>query len=194
MFLLIPPTHAIEPMTVMATVSTIDGVLNHADKIDSTIDLVDAINDLANESALNPDLINESEALVKRLEKLNSQVAQTKYTTSEIKDFLNFDLSRSKDLAGKLRNLSQKIRQGKRLQSMILGKKNPSPALQIEQVRINKRILDELQNMRITQLNQYLEDKEQKVRLQVSLENSLKEEEANYQKRFKVFRSRKGKL
>lgn len=186
--------YAFDPVTAMATVQTVDSVFNHASHIDSAVELGEAINDLANESAVNPDLIRESEDIVKRLENLNSKISQTRQASNEIKDLLNFDLSRSKDLAGKLRNISQKIRQGKRLYSLIKGKGNSGPGLQIEQIRINQRILDELQNIRIGQFNQYLEDKERKVQLQVSLESSLKEEESNYQKRLKAFRSRRGKL
>lgn len=186
--------YAFDPITAMASVQTFDSVMGGMQSMDSAIELGEAINDLASESAVNPELIRESEGFVKRLENLNSQISETRQTSNDLKELLNFDLSRSKDLAGKLRQVSQKLRQGKRLFKLLSGKKSDGPGLQIEQIRINQRILDELQNMRIGQFNQYLEDKERKVQMQVSLENSIKEEESNYQKRLKSFRSRRGKL
>lgn len=197
MILWIVPFHSqgFDPISAMAAVQTVEGVIDQGSQIDDAIDLAESVSDLANESAVSEDLVKESDNFVKRLENLNNQINESKHFSSELKDLTNFDLSRSKSLASKLKTVSRKIKQGKRIYNFLSGKKgSQSPGLQIEQIRINQRMLDELQNIRIGQLNGYLEDKENKVQLQVSLENSLKEEEAYYQKRLRAFRSKRGSL
>lgn len=184
-----------DPISAMAAVQTVEGVLDQGSQIDDAIDLAESVGELANESAVSEDLVKESDNFVKRLESINNQINESKHFSSELKDLTNFDLSRSRTLASKLKSVSRKIKQGKRIYNYLSGKKgSQSPGLQIEQIRINQRMLDELQNMRIGQFNSYLEDKENKVQLQVSLENSLKEEEAYYQKRLRSFRAKRGSL
>lgn len=184
-----------DPLTAMAGMQAAEGILDQGSKVDDAVELTESIGELASETEVSADLVKESENTIKRLEGINSQISESKYFTSEARDLASFDLSRSKTLASRLKKVSQKIRQGKRIYGFLSGKKGAqNTGLQIEQIRINQRMLDELQNMRIGQFNEYLENKEHKIQLQVSLENSLKEEEQNYQKRLRNFRSKRGAL
>lgn len=147
--------------------------------VDEALDLSDAVVDLMDESEVNEATIEELESHVKRLEAVKSQINEINYIGSEFRSFTEFDLSRSKSLAQKLRTISRKIRQGKRISQFFSKKtgKTSTASLQVEQIRVNYQLLDEMRNLRIAQFNQYLEEKERKIRLQAALEEALKTEQ-----------------
>lgn len=164
--------------------------------IDGALDLGDALADLMKEAEVDESLIREMDNNVKRLEELNSKVRELGHVSGEVQSLFVFDLARSKSLASKLRNITGKIRQGKRVYSLLkgLGGKQGAAAIQIEQVRLNYRVLDELRNIRLTQFNQYLEERERRANLQAGLEKTLEEEKSYRAARLSEFESKKGSL
>jgi hypothetical protein len=162
--------------------------------VDEALDFSDAVVDLMDESGVSESTVQELESHVKRLEAVKSQINEINYIGSEFRSFTDFDLNRSKSLAQKLRTISRKIKQGKRITQFFSKKtgKTSSASLQIEQIRVNYQILDEMRNLRISQFNQYLEEKERKIKLQAALEEALKTEHKEIKTQLSKFkRSRK---
>ena len=171
--------YGFNPVAAMAATQAIE---NAADTADATIDL-------AQEAMVDEDLIREAEANVKRLEKLNANIRDTHGMSQELKSFSDFDLSRSKTLAGKLRQVVSKTRQGKRLFSLFGGKSQNS-AIQVENVKLNYRILDELRNIRLTEFSRHIEEQESRVKFQLAVERILKEEEVQRRKTWSIIRAK----
>lgn len=173
--------YGFNPVAAMAAVQTID----------EAMDTTDAAIDLAQETGVDEDLIREAEANVQRLEKLNSGIKKANYISEEIKSFSDFDLSRSKSFASKLRQLTNKARQGKRLMTMITGQKQSS-GLQVEAVKVNFRMLDELRNIRLAEFNRYMLEREQDFEARKAIEKVLQEESKARERKWSLYKKKTG--
>lgn len=177
---------AFDPLTAGLGLDAADKLM---EGVEEAADMGEAMTDLMQESEVDENLVREMEANVKRLEEVQAQYRSMKSTSRDVQDFLDFDLSRSKTLASKVRKVASKIRQGRRLVGMF-SKKGQSTALQIEQVKLNYRILDEMRNMRLQAFNAYLEDKERKAKFASAMEKSLEEEKKFREEKFRNFKRR----
>lgn len=174
---------AFDPFTLGVGMGAMDSALDSAGE---AADMGEAMLDLMNESEVDESLVKEMEANVKRLEELQSTLRNAKSTSQDLQNFLDFDLSRSKTLASKVRNVASKMRQGKRLLGMF-NKKTAQTGLQIESVRLNYRILDELRNIRLQEFSRYFQEKEKDARLRVAIEKTLKEEQKHVDEMIRKF-------
>lgn len=163
-----------------------------AEKIDEVLDTGEAAIDLMYDSSIDESLVQELESNVKRLEKINRGIKDTKYVSEQVKELSEFDLSRSKSMAEKMRYLSSKIKHGKRVSNLLSGGKVRPAMLQVEQVKLSYRMLDELRNIRLYELNKMIEERERKVQTQIIFEKVLKEESQNRRTKWQAFRAKKG--
>lgn len=177
----------IDPGRVASGIGSIIGIGGgggSGDLIDETLgraeeglDLFDAAEDLMREAEVDENLLKEMDSHVVRLEAMQRDLEEVRNTKRSTREFLEFDIHRARTLSQKLRYTAQKIRQGKKIYDLFRGSKAKTQVrLQTEDLRVSYQTLDEMRNIRVLLLNQYLEETERDTRLKSSMQRVLDEE------------------
>ncbi|MDG0816483.1 hypothetical protein [Bdellovibrio svalbardensis] len=145
--------------------------------IDETIGVGFALSDLLGELDVSPESEEEVRKAVGELEKLNSRVGEVNANSREVHQLLQADLSRAKSLQEKLRAIKTMIAASKRIAEVMgFRPKAGSYAAQVQQLKINSMILDELQAIRRQMFLSSLEERQNKARRSILLESIVEQE------------------
>lgn len=145
--------------------------------VDEGIDVGFALTDLLGELEVSPESEEEVGRATKELEKLRDRAGELNSNREEINDLLQTDLSTAKSLSDKLRAVKNMITASKRIAEIMgLRPKAGTAATQIQQLKINSMILDELQAIRRQMFLAQLEERQNKVRRELLLNEINKAE------------------
>lgn len=154
-------TQAFDPTSLLTATQSLSGVLGGLDKVDEMADLGFALTDLLSELGVETESEADIDRAAKKLEDLNSRARDLKWTHQEIKQALESDLRQTGSLKEKLRGLRTMISASKRIAEIMgVRPKAAERASQIQSIRINSMILEELQAQRRQEYLAYLEKKE----------------------------------
>lgn len=146
--------------------------------MDEGIDVGFALTDLLGELEVSPESEEEVGRATKELEKLRDRAGELNSNRQEINDLLQTDLSTAKSLSDKLRAVKNMITASKRIAEIMgLRPKAGTAASQIQQLKINSMILDELQAIRRQMFLANFEERKDKV------QRSLLLDQIQYQER-----------
>ncbi len=181
---------AFDPYTAMTAANAAAGFLNSTKNISDGFQELGQFSEIlgiaaetADESVgLTNDLgyeaqTDELDHKVEKLEKLNSKIKDLKWSSEEMKYTLDSDISQTKSLSQKLKQMRKIISMSKKLAGVFgLKTKGADKVATLQQVKINSLMLDELQAMRKMQLLGYLENKERIANQDLYLNKILNEE------------------
>jgi len=147
-------------------------------KTEDVMDLTDAARDLSDEMNVSEEMTEELDTQARRLEEVDRNLSKVKSTDRATRDFLRFDIHRAKTLAGKLRMVSRKIREGRAILNLFNGGSSKKAAikLQVEEIKISQRLLDETRSLRLMMMNEYLMEQERDARLKIKMQEILESE------------------
>ncbi len=98
---------------------------------------------------------------VERLQSLNGKMRDLKFSGDEIKSAIENDLKSANSISAKIRALRNMITASRRIAEIMgVRSKAGQKAAQIQSIKINSMILEELQAMHRSQFLAYLEERE----------------------------------
>lgn len=154
-----------DPTTVATSAQAISGILGGLDKADEVADVGFSLQDLLSELGSEPSGEAEINHTVKKLEDLNSKARDLRWSQQEIRAALEMDLKSGNSLRSSIKSLKHMISASKRIAEITgLRPKAGERAAQIQSIRINSMILEELQSLRRAQMLAYLDQREVKAR------------------------------
>jgi len=147
-------------------------------KTEDVMDLTDAARDLSDEMNVSEEMTEELDTQARRLEEVDRNLSKVKSTDRATRDFLRFDIHRAKTLAQKLRLLGRKIREGRAILNLFNGgsAKKATLKLQVEEIKISQRLLEETRSLRLMMMNEYLMEQERDARLKIKMQEILESE------------------
>ncbi len=149
--------------------------------VDEGINVGFALTDLLGELDVAPESEEEVRKAVGELEKLSSKVNQYNSNQKEVASLLQTDLSKAKTLQDKIRAVKTMISASKRIAEIMgVRPKAGAAAAQVQQMKINSMILDELQAIRRQMFLSSLANRESEARRSILL-NDIVESERNHQ-------------
>ncbi|MBC7429995.1 MAG: hypothetical protein H7336_15380 [Bacteriovorax sp.] len=182
--------YAFDPFTMMTVASTAASMFNSAkgiaetagdlmqfaDVLGETGEAIEETQGLASELGYEGDS-NELDGKAIRLEKLNSQLKDLKWTNDELRYSFDSDITSTKSLSQKIRQMKKIVSISKKLAGTFgLKTKGSEKVAALQQVKLDSLMLDELQAMRKVQLLSYLEDKERIAKQDIMLNRIITEE------------------
>ena len=160
-----------DPTVIATGFQAVSGVLGGLDKADEMVDIGFALGDLLSELGVETGSEEEMGRAVSRLEELNRKARDLKWSSQEIKQALESDLSHANSLKDRLKGLRNMISASKKIaEVMAVRPKAGTAASQVQNLRINSMILEELQGQRRQQFLAYLEQKEKQSRRDIFLQ------------------------
>ena len=182
-----PKVFAFDPYSAMTAASSIfdstKGISENFSELSQFSEILGIASETADESVgLASDLgyasqSDELDQKVQKLEKLNSKIKDLKWSSDEMKYTLDSDISQTKSLSQKLKQMRKIISVSKKLAGVFgLKTKGADKIATLQQVKINSLMLDELQALRKMQLLGYLENKERIANQDLYLNKILNEE------------------
>jgi hypothetical protein len=152
---------AFDPMTIAAGMQAVSSIMGSLDKVDEMADLGFAFGDLLGELGVETGSEEEISRSVGRLEELNRKAQDLKWSGQDIRQALQSDLNSANSLKDKLKALRNMISASKRIATIMgVRPKAGVAATQIQNIKINSMILEELQAQRRQQFLVYLEARE----------------------------------
>ena len=192
LLLMLTPHHsyAFDPFTALTAANSAAGLLNSTKGISESVSDLTQFSEFLGTTAetfdelggLGSDLGYESDSgeldsKVKKLEKLNSELRDLKWTHEDLKYTLDSDINNTKSLSQKIRQMRKLISISRKLAGTFgLKTKGSDRIATLQQVKISSLALDELQAMRKIQLLAYLEDKTRIAKQDIYLSRIVSEE------------------
>lgn len=168
---------AFDPTAIAMGGQALSGVLGGLDKADEMADIGFVFGDLLSELGVETGTNEEINRAVTRLEGLNAKARELRWNETEIKDALASDLNEANSLKERIKTLRTMISASKRIAEIMgVRPKAGERASQIQNIRINSMILEELQAQRRQQFLAYLEAKEAKSRRDLLLQEIQEKE------------------
>lgn len=166
-----------DPTTLATGAQAVSGIIGGLDKADEVAGIGFALSDLLSELGVEAGADDELNHAVTRLEELNSKALELRWSERDIKEALASDLNQANSFKEKLRALKNMISASKRIAEIMgVRPKAGDRASQIQSIKINSMILEELQAMRRAQFLSYLESKESKTKRNILLQQIVEKE------------------
>ncbi|WP_413942685.1 hypothetical protein [Bdellovibrio sp. HCB-162] len=166
-----------DPTLIASGAETISGILGGLDKADEVADIGFALGDLLSELGVDNGTEAQMDKTIKRLEDLNQKAKELKWSHAEIKEALESNLSESRSLKERINSLRSMIAASKKIAAILAVRpKAGEKANQVQLIRVNSMILEELQDMRRAQFLALMEQREIKARRDIFLQEIIEKE------------------
>lgn len=163
---------AFDPFTAMAAADHAYSLMN---KVDEAADVGFALTDLLEELGIDSDSEEqEIQSALDRIDSVYSRSRELQWAGNDISESMRGDLVKGKNIAKRIKALKNTIQSSKKI-AVLMGvrPKAGEKAVQIQEIKIDSMILEELQSIRRAQYLSYLEDKEAKNKREVFLAEIL---------------------
>jgi hypothetical protein len=171
------PALAWDPTTLAVGARSVSSILGGLDEAQEIADIGFEASQLFTDLGVD---YGEDKAIQSELEKLEAFSRKSKelrWSSAELNRALETDLNRAKNLSGKIRSLRNVIRVSQNMATVFgLKKSTNDKALKVQDLRVSSMILEELQALRREHLLTYLEEKEQKTKRSLLLQEIIEKE------------------
>ena len=152
---------AFDPTAIITQNLFLPGITGASEVVDDIGDLGFSFLDLMDDLGVETGVEESLDSSIKRLEEINKMARDLKWTEEDIRQNILVDLNGMKSAKEKINAVRKMIAASKRVAEVIRVKpKTGERAAQMQAIKINSMILEELQAQNRRQLSQYLENKE----------------------------------